>query len=403
LNQKSLFLTGPAFSVTLGANRMITMCSPAPGTNPKLCNLLALLACALVAAFNVSAARAAEGAAGSNATGKADEVISPETRSLLQLQQQVRETQMAVDRNHKESTENAVQNTEALATSMKATTELANRMKTLEESLSAQRSHELDLMQGQNRTMLIVAGVFASFGFVALLLMGYFQWRTVSRLAEISAILPPAGLPVPDQRLRPALTAGDSVVTAPVPTQTDNSGLLETIARLERRINELEHGGASHGGNGHTGQDEKPASSVALENNEPAHDHANGAADPKPAPGHTANDGDSAPDSAQVMSLLNKGQSLLDLDKTEDALACFDEALSLEPDHAEALVKKGAALERLRKLNEAIECYDRAIKADNTMTIAYLYKGGLCNRLERFNEALQCYEQALRTQEKRVA
>jgi tetratricopeptide (TPR) repeat protein len=393
-------LTGLAFNVTLGANRMSTMSLPAARTSPRLSIPLVAIICALTAVSNMSSTQAAEGAAGLNATGKADEAVSPETRSLLQLQQQVRETQIAVERNHKESTETAVQNTEALTTSMRATTELANRMKTLEESLNTQRSHELDLMQGQNRTMLIVAGVFASFGFIALFLMGYFQWRTVSRLAEISAILPPAGFPLSGQRLRPALTAGDSVVTAPVPSQNDQSGLLETIVRLEKRINELEHGGSANTTNGHHDHDENPAAAVALGDGHPVQVHANGTTEPKSAP---VNDGPGSPDSAQVMDLLNKGQSLLDLDKAEDALACFDEALSLEPNHAEALVKKGAALERLRKLNEAIECYDRAIKADSTMTIAYLYKGGLCNRMERFNEALQCYEQALRTQEKRGA
>jgi len=88
-------------------------------------------------------------------------------------------------------------------------------------------------------------------------------------------------------------------------------------------------------------------------------------------------------------------------DNAEEALVCFDEALAVEPNNAEALVKKGTALERLRKLNEAIECYDRAIAADNSMTIAYLYKGGLFNRMERFGEALECYEMALKTQEDR--
>ena len=84
-----------------------------------------------------------------------------------------------------------------------------------------------------------------------------------------------------------------------------------------------------------------------------------------------------------------------------EALGCFEQALALEPNHAEALVRKGVALERLQKPDEAIACYDQAIAADASLTVAYLYKGGLFNRLERFNEALACYEQALRTQENR--
>jgi tetratricopeptide (TPR) repeat protein len=105
-------------------------------------------------------------------------------------------------------------------------------------------------------------------------------------------------------------------------------------------------------------------------------------------------------EAALISFLLGKGQSLLNLDKAEDALACFDEILSLRAGHPEALVKKGTALEKLRRLNEAVECYDQAIAADNSMTIAYLCKGGLFNRMERYSEALECYEKALRTQEK---
>ena len=106
-----------------------------------------------------------------------------------------------------------------------------------------------------------------------------------------------------------------------------------------------------------------------------------------------------APEAARITMLLGKGQSLLNLDQAEEALACFDQVLTLDPNHPEALVKKGAALERLRKLDEAIACYDRAIAADSSMTVAYLYKGGLFNRMERFGEALECYEKALHTQE----
>jgi tetratricopeptide (TPR) repeat protein len=325
--------------------------------------------------------QAAEGAAGLSATGKVEEAVSPELRNYLQLQEQLRATQLAVDRNRKESTETALQTAEALASGMKATSEtLANRMKVLEEALGAQRARELEVMQGTNRTMLVVAGTFACFGFLALFLMGYFQWRTVSRLAELSAILPPAGLALPNQRPRAALVAGESSVVAALPNEDQKSDLLQTIGQLEKRVRELESGIATHGANGGRENGDTPDSAAGDKNNEIASEGTN-----------------------RIAVLLGKGQSLLNVEKPEEALACFDEALELDPRHAEALVKKGAALERLRKLNEAIECYDRAIEADSAMTIAYLYKGGLCNRMERFNEALQCYEQALRTQEKRAA
>jgi tetratricopeptide (TPR) repeat protein len=101
---------------------------------------------------------------------------------------------------------------------------------------------------------------------------------------------------------------------------------------------------------------------------------------------------------ARINLLLGKGQSLLDADQPEQALACYDEILELDANHPEALVKKGAALEQLKQDEAALRCYDRAIEADRGLTIAYLYKGGVYNRLERYNEALECYEQALRVQ-----
>jgi tetratricopeptide (TPR) repeat protein len=102
----------------------------------------------------------------------------------------------------------------------------------------------------------------------------------------------------------------------------------------------------------------------------------------------------------QIALLLAKGQSLLNLDKAGEALACYDEILAKVPNHPEALVKKGIALEQLRQIDDALRCYDSAIAADSSLTVAYLQKGGLFNRLERYDEALQCYEDALRSQEK---
>jgi len=161
------------------------------------------------------------------------------------------------------------------------------------------------------------------------------------------------------------------------------------LERLEKRIDELEHAARP------------PLNEGSSTGAEP---DAIVPPSPKEAAADTVPADSAVPtDAARITLLMGKGQSLLNLDQTEAALACFDELLALDASHPEALVKKGAALERLRKLDEALVCYDRAIAADGSLTIAYLYKGGLCNRMERFGEALQCYEQALRTQEKRRA
>ena len=291
---------------------------------------------------------------------RADDTNTQETlRSYLQLQEQLHATQLAIERNRKDADAAAAENAKTFAA----------RLQGIEQALAQQRAQELAAMQTSNKVMLIVAGAFAALGVLAMLFMAYFQWRTINRLAEISAALPLAHALVPGPSLA-ALAAG--------PAQHSNQRLLGALEQLEKRIHELEHA-----------------------TQPPPHDAA--APNPQPNPAATPADSDAsaaAPPAARITLLLGKGQSLLNLDQAADALACFDQVLALDPNHPEALVKKGAALERLRKLDEAIACYDQAIAADGSFTVAYLYKGGLFNRLERFGEALECYEQALRTQQK---
>ena len=75
-----------------------------------------------------------------------------------------------------------------------------------------------------------------------------------------------------------------------------------------------------------------------------------------------------------------------------------DEAAAAAPGNVEAHVKRGHALERLKRFDEAIACYDRAISLNPAHTQAYLSKGGIYNQQERYSAALECYEEALRTE-----
>jgi tetratricopeptide (TPR) repeat protein len=245
----------------------------------------------------------------------------------------------------------------------------------MQETFTAERARDWKAMQRSNSAVLIVAGTFAAIGLLAMLLMTYFQWRTSRSLAGIStawdlsrgsgAASDVAALGPGDWRLAP----GD-------PAEQSNLRLLDALEQLDKRIDEFKQA-ISSGGNG--------APAVA----------------PNGGSAATGSEPSQANEHARVSVLLNKANSLMNLENAEAAVASFDEVLALDPNHTEALVKKGAALERLHKLNEAVECYDRAIAVDSSMTTAYLYKGGLYNRLERFKEALQCYEKALHTHDQR--
>jgi len=304
-------------------------------------------------------------------------------RAYLQLQEQLHLTQLAVEQNRREARETAAQNSEALA----------GRLQSIEKALESQRTRELEAMQSSNRAMLWVAGTFAAVGFLAMMLMSFFQWRTVDHLAEISAALP-ASLGFGSAQARAALGTGDTHTLTVGPAEQSSMRLVGAMEQLEKRIYQLEHttrtplheANAPNGGkNPSHGTPENGGPGVAM-TSDSGFDH------------------DIAAEEAERVSvLLGKGQSMLNLDDAQAAAECFEQALRIDPNNAEAWVRKGTALERLQQLNEAVECYNRAIASDGSLTIAYLHKGGLFNRMERYNEALECYEKALRTQEKRRA
>ncbi len=331
--------------------------------------LVLALVCFATACFG------AETASPTAVPNKPDETNTQETlRAYLQLQEQLHATQLAIERNRKEASDAATDNAKAFA----------SRLQGIEQALNSQRAQELEAMQSSNKAMLVVAGSFAALGFLAMLFMAYFQWRTISRLAEIAAALPAAHALGSEPPVA-ALGAGDEHLVTVGPPGESGQRLIGALERLEQRIYQLEH-------TPHPPLPEGASPGQATPHPAPA------SGEP---PGAVTADTAVASDAASLTLLLGKGQSLLNLDKAEEALTCFDQVLALDPNHPDALVKKGAALERLRKLDEAIACYDRAIAADDSLTVAYLYKGGLFNRMERFNEALECYEQALRTQETR--
>jgi len=289
-------------------------------------------------------------------------------RSNLQLQEQLHRVQLSIEENRQQADAAAASSAQSIA----------NRLQLLEKTLAAERERDIDAVRSSTRVMWIVAGTFAGVGVIAMLLMAY-QWRTVSHLAEVG--LPVGPLYAAGQQAHSSFSSQDRPLLSNGSVDQSNAQLLSALGLLEKRIKELEHTGAS---TGKTAVDSRPLSDsfqlpqVAESGSGVGQAHQN-----------------------RINVLIGKGQSLLNLDKAEEALTCFNEALEMDPGHPDALLKKAAVLERLKNLDEAIECYDRAIAADSSLTIAYLHKGGLFNRMERYSEALECYERALKAQEKR--
>jgi len=80
----------------------------------------------------------------------------------------------------------------------------------------------------------------------------------------------------------------------------------------------------------------------------------------------------------------------------EDAIACFDRALALKPDHFDALGEKGTALAALGRHAEAAEALAKAISLRPEITQLWLERAGALQHVGRHEEAIACCEETLR-------
>lgn len=79
-----------------------------------------------------------------------------------------------------------------------------------------------------------------------------------------------------------------------------------------------------------------------------------------------------------------------------DAVAYFDAALGLSPNHVEAYVARGYALQELGRLHAALASFERAIAADKNHGGALAAKGGILKELGRLEDATSVLRLAMR-------
>jgi len=91
----------------------------------------------------------------------------------------------------------------------------------------------------------------------------------------------------------------------------------------------------------------------------------------------------------------NKGFSLNELKRYEEAISCFDKAINLDPNYAYAWNNKGFSLNELKKYEEAITCFDKAINLDPNYAYAWNGKGNSLYELKKYEEAITCFDKAI--------
>jgi tetratricopeptide (TPR) repeat protein len=93
---------------------------------------------------------------------------------------------------------------------------------------------------------------------------------------------------------------------------------------------------------------------------------------------------------------ITKASKLIGEAQYEEAIACLDEAIRLNPENSLAWHGKGASLELLKRHEEAIVCFDEAIRLNPEDSDAWHGKGVGLGKLKRYEEAIACFDEAIR-------
>jgi serine/threonine protein kinase len=97
----------------------------------------------------------------------------------------------------------------------------------------------------------------------------------------------------------------------------------------------------------------------------------------------------------KAWELYNKAFSLSSLGHLQEAIACYDRCLALEPKNSDALNNKGNCLRRLGRIPDALSCYEKAIQANRNNASAWGNKGNALHALGKSTEAIACLNKAI--------
>ena len=92
---------------------------------------------------------------------------------------------------------------------------------------------------------------------------------------------------------------------------------------------------------------------------------------------------------------LQLGNMLLQHQQIPQAIACYRQAIQLQPDLIEAYLLLGQTLETQNKGNEAIDCYQKATQIQPTCWQAYHALGDLLSKQQCWSDAIAAYNRAI--------
>jgi tetratricopeptide (TPR) repeat protein len=91
----------------------------------------------------------------------------------------------------------------------------------------------------------------------------------------------------------------------------------------------------------------------------------------------------------------NLGVTFNELGQLEESVKCYEQALFIKPDYAEAHYNLGNTLNELGQLEESVKCYEQALFIKPNYAEAHYNLGNTFKELGQLKEAIKHYEQAL--------
>jgi tetratricopeptide (TPR) repeat protein len=99
------------------------------------------------------------------------------------------------------------------------------------------------------------------------------------------------------------------------------------------------------------------------------------------------------PEYAQAWN--GKAKALYELDSHPEALSAYDKAIELEPNYLDSWRGRGFALNKLKRYQEAIYSFDKALKLQPESPEIFNARGKALSNLKRYDEAIQSYDKAV--------
>jgi tetratricopeptide (TPR) repeat protein/predicted Ser/Thr protein kinase len=99
--------------------------------------------------------------------------------------------------------------------------------------------------------------------------------------------------------------------------------------------------------------------------------------------------------SNNAIELSKQGNTLFDLQRYQDALEVYEQAVNIRPDYAQGWNGQGKTLYKLKKYKEALTAYDQAIQIQPDYFEAWSGRGFVLANLQRYQEAIASFDKAL--------